>query len=120
LLQRKLAGNWKRRFNQFVDDFSYGLALVCWQKLADETKLNYDVTSAISHGNRFNPHYPFRLSPTAPLTGATTARSISNATRSRRPFRRMKGYRRIFSRFEKLDALFLGFLSFAFLGLLSL
>jgi hypothetical protein len=32
----------------------------------------------------------------------------------------MKGYRRIFSRFEKLDALFLGFLSFAFLGLLSL
>ncbi len=32
-----------------------------------------------------------------------------------RPFRRMKGYRRIFSRFEKLDVLFLGFLSFAFI-----
>lgn len=30
-----------------------------------------------------------------------------------RLFRRLKGYRRIFSRFEKLDALFLGFLSFA-------
>jgi hypothetical protein len=30
-------------------------------------------------------------------------------------FRRLKGYRRIFSRFEKLDALFLGFLSFAFI-----
>ena len=29
-----------------------------------------------------------------------------------RLFRRLKGYRRIFSRFEKLDALFLGFLSF--------
>jgi hypothetical protein len=27
----------------------------------------------------------------------------------------MKGYRRIFSRFEKLDILFLGFLSFAFI-----
>jgi transposase len=29
-----------------------------------------------------------------------------------RLFRRLKGFRRIFSRFEKLDALFLGFLSF--------
>ena len=30
-----------------------------------------------------------------------------------RLFRRLKGYRRIFSRFEKLDALFLGFILFA-------
>jgi transposase len=29
-----------------------------------------------------------------------------------RLFRRLKGYRRIFSRFEKLDTMFLGFLSF--------
>jgi transposase len=29
-----------------------------------------------------------------------------------RLFRRLKGYRRIFSRFEKLDAMFLGFLNF--------
>lgn len=29
-----------------------------------------------------------------------------------RLFRRLKGYRRIFTRFEKLDVLFLGFLSF--------
>ena len=29
-----------------------------------------------------------------------------------RLFRRLKGYRRIFSRFEKLDAMFLGFLCF--------
>ena len=29
-----------------------------------------------------------------------------------RLFRRLKGYRRIFSRFEKLDSMFLGFLSF--------
>jgi hypothetical protein len=27
----------------------------------------------------------------------------------------MKGYRRIFSRFEKLDVIFLSFLSFAFI-----
>jgi transposase len=32
-----------------------------------------------------------------------------------RLFRRLKGYRRIFSRFEKLDAIFLGFLAFAFI-----
>ena len=30
-----------------------------------------------------------------------------------RLFRRLKGFRRIFSRFEKLDVLFLGFISFA-------
>ena len=30
-----------------------------------------------------------------------------------RLFRRLKGYRRIFTRFEKLDAMFMGFLSFA-------
>ena len=30
-----------------------------------------------------------------------------------RLFRRLKGFRRIFSRFEKLDVLFLGFLNFA-------
>ena len=30
-----------------------------------------------------------------------------------RLFRRLKGFRRIFSRFEKLDVLFIGFLHFA-------
>ena len=30
-----------------------------------------------------------------------------------RLFRRLKGFRRIFSRFEKLDVIFLGFLTFA-------
>ena len=30
-----------------------------------------------------------------------------------RPFRRLKGFRRIFSRFEKLDLVFLGFIVFA-------
>jgi transposase len=30
-----------------------------------------------------------------------------------RLFRRLKGYRRIFSRFEKLDLMFLGFINFA-------
>ncbi len=33
----------------------------------------------------------------------------------KRLFRKLKGYRRIFSRFEKLDAVFLGFISFAFI-----
>jgi len=32
-----------------------------------------------------------------------------------RLFRRLKGFRRIFSRFEKLDRLFLGFIYFAFI-----
>ena len=30
-----------------------------------------------------------------------------------RLFRRLKGYRRIFSRFDKLDSLYLGFITFA-------
>jgi len=33
-----------------------------------------------------------------------------------RLFRRLKSYSRIFSRFEKLDAMFLGFISFALLA----
>lgn len=39
-----------------------------------------------------------------------------------RLFRRLKGYRRIFSRFEKLDAMFMGFLNFVLVadGLRSL
>jgi len=32
-----------------------------------------------------------------------------------RLFRRLKGFRRIFSRFDKLDVLFLGFINFAFI-----
>ncbi|MBA1262866.1 IS5/IS1182 family transposase, partial [Pseudomonas stutzeri] len=30
-----------------------------------------------------------------------------------RLFRRLKGFRRIFSRFEKLDVMFIGFINFA-------
>ena len=33
-----------------------------------------------------------------------------------RLFRRLKGFRRIFSRFEKLDVMFLGFINFAFIA----
>jgi transposase len=33
-----------------------------------------------------------------------------------RLFRRLKGYRRIFSRFEKLDVMFLAFISFALIA----
>jgi transposase len=35
--------------------------------------------------------------------------------RIERPFRRLKGFRRIFSRFEKLDVVFLAFVYFAFI-----
>ena len=42
-----------------------------------------------------------------------TGRSTRNANEIERLFRRLKGYRRIFSRFEKLDVLFLAFLNFA-------
>jgi len=33
-----------------------------------------------------------------------------------RLFRRLKGFRRIFSRFDKLDALFIGFISFSLIA----
>jgi transposase len=33
-----------------------------------------------------------------------------------RLFRRLKGYRRIFSRFEKHDVMFIGFISFALIA----
>lgn len=51
------------------------------------------------------------------MVGQSWPQWSSNAcSRSRasveRLFRRLKGYRRIFSRFEKLHAMFLGFLSF--------
>ena len=49
----------------------------------------------------------------SPGTVAVRQGSLPQAQRSRRLFRRLKGFRRIFSRFDKLDALFLGFLNFA-------
>jgi len=33
-----------------------------------------------------------------------------------RLFRRLKGFRRIFSRFEKLDVMFVAFINFAMIG----
>ena len=33
-----------------------------------------------------------------------------------RLFRRLEGYRRIFSRFEKLDVMFIGFINFALIS----
>jgi hypothetical protein len=40
-------------------------------------------------------------------------RSYKKRNEIERLFRRLKGFRRIFSRFEKLDVVFLAFLSFA-------
>lgn len=47
---------------------------------------------------------------------ATITRALKKGwatSRMGRLFRRLKGYRRIFSRFDKLDALFIGFITFA-------
>jgi hypothetical protein len=41
------------------------------------------------------------------------SRDSQEAKRNRTLFRRLKGFRRIFTRFEKLDVVFLAFLSFA-------
>ena len=43
----------------------------------------------------------------------SAARRVECIAQVERLFRRLKGFRRIFSRFDKLDAVFLGFLSFA-------
>ena len=40
-------------------------------------------------------------------------RDIQTRNRIERLFRRLKGYRRIFSRFDKLDIMFLAFITFA-------
>ena len=45
--------------------------------------------------------------------GNTTKPCYRKRNEIERLFRCLKGFRRIFSRFEKLDALFLGFLTFA-------
>ena len=44
--------------------------------------------------------------------GSTTGRCTSDATRSSVCSARLKGYRRIFSRFEKLHVMFIGFIHF--------
>ena len=44
--------------------------------------------------------------------GSTTGRCTSDVNEVERLFRRLKGYRRIFSRFEKLDVMFIGFIHF--------
>jgi transposase len=56
-----------------------------------------------------------RPSPTASTPWRYDRALYKKRNEIERLFRRMKGYRRIFSRFEKLDALFLGFLAFAFI-----
>ena len=43
--------------------------------------------------------------------GSTTGR-CTRRNEVERLFRRLKGYRRIFSRFEKLDVMFIGFIHF--------
>lgn len=52
----------------------------------------------------------------ASYLGAMTTPCIAKRNEIERLFRCSKGYHRIFSRFEKLDVLFLGFLKFAFIA----
>ena len=47
------------------------------------------------------------------LAEGQRARAVAQEMQQLRLFRRLKGFRRIFSRFEKLDTLFLGFILFA-------
>jgi transposase len=54
-----------------------------------------------------------RPTPTAATPGPTTATSIAGRNEVERLFRRLKGFRRIFSRFEKLDLMFTAFIHFA-------
>ncbi|WP_264484137.1 IS5 family transposase [Xanthomonas oryzae] len=54
----------------------------------------------------------FHPSPIGSILGSTTRKCTSVRNEVERLFRRLKGYRRIFTRFEKLDVMFLGFLSF--------
>ena len=53
------------------------------------------------------------LSRPVSTPGSTTGRCTRGATKSNACSAGLKGFRRIFSRFEKLDALFLGFILFA-------
>ena len=59
----------------------------------------------------FAPVVPPRQSRTAPWEYDREIYKRRNEVE--RLFRRLKGFRRIFTRFEKLDALFLGFIVFA-------
>ena len=54
---------------------------------------------------------PPQVQPQRPL--GLRPRPLHQRNEIERLFRRLKGFRRIFSRFEKLDVLFLGFLNFA-------
>ena len=59
----------------------------------------------------FTPVVPPRQNRRAPWAYARQLDKRRNEVE--RLFRRLKGFRRLFTRFEKLDALFLGFMMFA-------
>ena len=60
----------------------------------------------------------FRRKRTVPIPGSTIRRCTGRRLYRRRNeverlFRRLKGFRRVFTRYDKLDALYLGFILFA-------
>ena len=62
---------------------------------------------------RWGSYRLFRPSAPGWTLGSMTRELYKRRNEIERLFRRLKGFRRIFSRFEKLDTLFLGFILFA-------
>ncbi len=65
-----------------------------------------------SEFRRSRGQFPSALFPIPPWSARALYKKRNEIERL---FRRLKGFRRIFSRFEKLDILFIGFLNFAFI-----
>ena len=70
-----------------------------------------DETRHVAEGLGFTPVVPPRQTRREPW--AYDRQLYKRRNEVERLFRRLKGFRRIFTRFEKLDVLFLGFIMFA-------
>ena len=70
-----------------------------------------DETRPPASGPGFLPVMHPKSSRVAPW--AMRQGTVQTAQRGRAPVRRLKGFHRVFSRFEKLDVMFLGFVVFA-------
>jgi hypothetical protein len=66
----------------------------------------------VKHGNKVIAD-PLAACPTKLLISKPDRVVMRHSNEIERLFRRLKGFRRIFSRFDKLDLAFLGFLHFA-------
>ena len=73
----------------------------------------FNPTPASIHHNRNKNLHTLATCPIFPEPAQYNRELYKRRNEIERLFRRLKGFRRIFSRFEKLDALFLGFIHFA-------